>query len=270
MNAKSNFMKERDELNEYVMKYAGKELKRFYSLDSQMYREGVLNKGQKELLGLVASAVLRCDDCIQYHIIRCLEEKVSPEEIQEALSIAAMVGGSIVIPHMRRAFKFLDRIIEGESKLLNPHFINTIDSVKSILEKPGEREEKLYSVCQLLKENIDYYDWVGFYIVDPEKDRELILGPFVGAPTDHKRIHFGEGICGQAAEKEISFVVQDVNLETNYLSCSPEVKSEILSPIFKEGKVVGEIDIDSHTVNPFTEEDRLFLEEIAKLCSILF
>ncbi|MEA1884841.1 MAG: carboxymuconolactone decarboxylase family protein [Thermotogota bacterium] len=270
MNAKSDFMKERDEQNEYVMKYAGKELKRFFSLDSQMYREGVLDKGQKELLGLVASTVLRCDDCIKYHITRCVEENISSEMIQEALSIAAMVGGSIVIPHMRRAFCFLDKITEEEIKLNNHLFLNCLDRIQKIVNAQGEKDEKLQRICQLLKDEIEYYDWVGFYLVDPKKDRELILGPFVGTPTDHKRIKFGDGICGQAAEKEISFVVQDVNLETNYLSCSPEVKSEILSPIFKGGKVVGEIDLDSHTVNPFTEEDRFFLEEVANLCSILF
>lgn len=270
MNEKKDFLQERDELNNYVMKYAGKELKRFYSLDSQMYREGTLDKGQKELLGLVASAVLRCDDCIKYHIIRCVEEEVKADAIQEALSIATMVGGSIVIPHMRRAFQFLDKIIQNDTIIRNPIFLDSIQAIKSIIDQPIDRNEKLYLICQLLQEKIKYYDWVGFYIVDPQKDRELILGPFVGAPTNHKRIRFGEGICGQAAEKEISFVVQDVSLETNYLSCGEEVKSEILSPIFKGGKVVGEIDIDSHIVNPFTEEDRIFLETIADLSSKLF
>ena len=270
MNEKMEFNKERDALNEFVMKYAGKELKRFYSLDSQMYRKGALDKGQKELLGLVASAVLRCDDCIKYHLIRCVEENISTDMIQEALSIAAMVGGSIVIPHMRRAFKFLDNILENESKIQNPIFLKCLDSIKEIISGTGEKDKKLFLICKLLKEEIDYYDWVGFYYVDPEKERELVLGPFVGAPTEHKRISFGEGICGQAAEQEISFIVQDVNLETNYLSCSADVKSEILSPIFKEGKVVGEIDIDSHSVNPFTDEDQFFLEAVAEFCSSLF
>ncbi|MFW5872093.1 MAG: carboxymuconolactone decarboxylase family protein [bacterium] len=263
-------MQERQELDEFVMKYAGKGLKRFYNLDSQMYRKGALDKSQKELLGLVASTVLRCDDCIKYHLIRSLEEGVSTEKIQEALSIAAMVGGSIVIPHMRRAFKFLDQIVDGEKKIQNSAFINILKLIEEIVADKGNKEEKLFAICQLLKEKIDYYDWVGFYLVDSNKDRELVLGPFVGAPTNHKRINFGEGICGQAAEKEVSFVVQDVNLETNYLSCSPDVKSEILSPIFKNGNVVGEIDIDSHTLNPFTDEDRVFLESIAELCSKLF
>lgn len=99
------FKQERDRLNEIVMKYAGLETKRFFSLDSQTYREdGVLPVKIKEMLGLVASMVLRCDDCIKYHMIRCFDEKVSDEELEEALSISLIVGGSIVIPHLRRAY----------------------------------------------------------------------------------------------------------------------------------------------------------------------
>jgi AhpD family alkylhydroperoxidase len=99
------FKKERERLNEIVMRYAGREIKRFYSLDSSVYKEGALSRKTKELLGLVASFVLRCDDCILYHLIRCREEGVSTEEIKEALAIGLIVGGSITIPHLRRAFE---------------------------------------------------------------------------------------------------------------------------------------------------------------------
>lgn len=99
------FKKERDRLNEIVMKYAGLETKRFFSLDSQVYREGgALPVKIKEMMGLVASLVLRCDDCIKYHIIRCFEEKVSDQELEEAIAISLIIGGSITIPHLRRAF----------------------------------------------------------------------------------------------------------------------------------------------------------------------
>jgi len=81
------------------------------------------------------------------------------------------------------------------------------------------------------------------------------------------RIPFGRGICGQAAERKETFVVQDVSKETNYLSCSPEVKSEIVVPIMKDGRVLGELDIDSHSLAPFTDEDREFLENICRLIS---
>lgn len=98
------FEKEREELNKLVMKYAGLPTRRFFSLDGQAYREGALPVKIKELMGLVASLVLRCDDCIKYHIIRCGEEAVSDQELEEAISIALIVGGSITIPHIRRAY----------------------------------------------------------------------------------------------------------------------------------------------------------------------
>jgi AhpD family alkylhydroperoxidase len=99
------FQTEREELNQLVMQYAGLGTKRFYSLDSQAYRDGALSCKVKELLGLVASFVLRCDDCIKYHIIRCSEEGVSDEELEEALLIGLVVGGTITIPHQRRAIQ---------------------------------------------------------------------------------------------------------------------------------------------------------------------
>jgi AhpD family alkylhydroperoxidase len=92
------------------MQYAGLEIKRFFSLDGQTYREGALSKPVKELLGLVASLVLRCDDCILYHLVQCHEAGVSDEELQEALSVGLIVGGSITIPHMRRAFRARDEM----------------------------------------------------------------------------------------------------------------------------------------------------------------
>lgn len=107
---------ERERLNEIVMKYAPLEIKRFYSLDGQVYREGALPAKFKEMLGLVASLVLRCDDCIKYHIIRCHEEGVTNEEIEEALSIGLVVGGSIVIPHLRRAFEAWDELKQKNDK----------------------------------------------------------------------------------------------------------------------------------------------------------
>ena len=99
----AEWQKERLVLNEKVMDIAGLEIKRFFSLDTQTYRDGALPARTKELLGLVASLVLRCDDCILYHVIRCHEEGINSEEFQEACSVGLIVGGSIVIPHLRRA-----------------------------------------------------------------------------------------------------------------------------------------------------------------------
>jgi GAF domain-containing protein len=123
-------------------------------------------------------------------------------------------------------------------------------------------DAKLRQICELLASEVAYFDWVGFYITDPENPRELVLGPYVGAPTEHVRIEFGRGICGRAADSRRMFIVQDVSKETNYLACSPDVKAEIVLPIFRGGDVWGELDIDSHTASPFSSEDGDYLGRI--------
>jgi AhpD family alkylhydroperoxidase len=109
----SEFQQEREHLNQVVMQYADLGIRRFFSLDSQAYRQGALPPKTKEMLGLVASLVLRCDDCIIYHIIRCHEEGVSSEELVETLGIGLVVGGSITIPHLRRAVRAWDELQKG-------------------------------------------------------------------------------------------------------------------------------------------------------------
>ncbi len=136
--------------------------------------------------------------------------------------------------------------------------------VQTLLARTESTGEKLTALCRLLAEQIDHYNWVGFYMVDEAHDNELILGPFVGEPTEHVRIAFGQGICGQAAATGQTFIIQDVTQETNYLSCSPDVKAEIVVPIFKGEALVGELDIDSHALAPFTKEERAFLEEVCQ------
>lgn len=141
--------------------------------------------------------------------------------------------------------------------------------LSSILESPKHHtEEKLEKVCHLLDQEIAYFNWTGFYFKNGDKD-ELKLGPYVGAPTDHIIIPYGKGICGQVAVSNETFVVPDVHEESNYLSCSIDTKAEIVVPIFKDGQNIGQIDIDSHTVDPFTDEDRELLEwlcnEVSKI-----
>ncbi|MGC9520388.1 MAG: GAF domain-containing protein [Anaerolineae bacterium] len=143
-----------------------------------------------------------------------------------------------------------------------PDFEDLLADIDALLERPLSRDEKLEALCALLRDQVPHYDWVGFYLVDSEAERELVLGPYVGAPTEHTRIPFGEGICGQAADTEQTFIVQDVSLETNYLSCSPDVRSEIVVPLVRDGEVLGELDIDSHALSPFTAQDHAFLEQV--------
>ena len=146
-----------------------------------------------------------------------------------------------------------------------------LNEIGKLASTEREVRDILQATCVLLAERMPHYDWVGFYLVDPDAERELKLGPYVGAPTDHVRIPFGRGICGQAAERRETFVVDDVSKESNYLSCSIHVKSEIVVPLFDSaGALVGQIDIDSHTVGAFGEEDREFLEEVCGVLSGLF
>ncbi len=131
----------------------------------------------------------------------------------------------------------------------------------------SDRNSLLKNIVNILKENFEHYDWVGFYLV---KEGKLVLSEYNGEPTIHTKINFGEGICGQAAERKITFIVKDVSKEKNYLSCSPKVKSEIVVPIFKNSNIVGELDIDSHKINAFDDTDRKYLESICKYLENFF
>jgi GAF domain-containing protein len=128
--------------------------------------------------------------------------------------------------------------------------------------------DRLKGVCQLLKDNLDSYDWVGFYFANHDS-KTLHLSAYVGEPTDHLTIPFGKGICGQVAESNSNFVVPDVASQDNYIACSITVKAEIVVPLFIDGINIGQIDIDSNTINPFNLEDERFLtyvnEEVAEL-----
>ncbi|HEC87391.1 MAG TPA: GAF domain-containing protein [Thermoplasmatales archaeon] len=154
------------------------------------------------------------------------------------------------------------RKMRGEN---NKFFDDLIEEIKVIINSDKKRDKKLREICKLLKERVSYYNWVGFYLVNPTNERELILDTFIGEPTEHIKIPFGRGICGQAAEKKKTFIVQDVSKEENYLTCSVKVKAEIVVPIFKDDKLIGEIDIDSHYISSFTEEDKMFLERLSEI-----
>lgn len=131
------------------------------------------------------------------------------------------------------------------------------------------REEKLLKICELLSNSIEYYNWVGFYFANHDT-KTLHLGPYVGAETDHTVIPFGKGICGQVAVSNSNFVVPDVAAQDNYIACSFTVKSEIVVPLFVNGQNIGQIDIDSHVLDPFTEEDERFLEFVNQQVATLF
>ncbi len=131
------------------------------------------------------------------------------------------------------------------------------------------RDEKLLQICRVLNANISHYNWVGFYFANHDT-QTLHLGPYVGEPTDHTVIPFGKGICGQVAVSNENFVVPDVQAQDNYIACSFTVKSEIVVPLFVNGVNIGQIDIDSNVLDPFSEADERFLEFVNEEVSKLF
>lgn len=140
------------------------------------------------------------------------------------------------------------------------------NNILSIIENSNSSEESLQLICNFLMKEISYYDWVGFYFKNGNKE-ELKLAEFSGEPTEHTIIPFGKGICGQVAISNQNFVVQDVNDQDNYISCGWKVKSEIVIPIFKNEENIGQIDIDSHSVNPFSKSDEDLLEFVCEQVS---
>lgn len=116
-----------------------------------------------------------------------------------------------------------------------------------------------------IAERLPNYNWVGFYMLDPNDESMLVLGPFIGAPTEHVRIPVTEGICGLAVALGETVIVDDVSADPRYLACSLETKSEIVVPIRVNEKIVGEIDVDSHELSTFGPDDRLFLDQCAEV-----
>lgn len=109
MDDLEEFRRHRERMNARILSSNNLGIKRFFALDSRAYEKGALNVKTKELLGLVASTVLRCNDCITYHVIRCVQENASDREFFETLNVALVVGGSITIPHLRRAVEVFDQ-----------------------------------------------------------------------------------------------------------------------------------------------------------------
>tara|TARA_B100000886_G_scaffold193656_1_gene133364 strand:- start:288 stop:749 length:462 start_codon:yes stop_codon:yes gene_type:complete len=142
-------------------------------------------------------------------------------------------------------------------------FQNCIDIVNKY---SSNKTLVLEKICSLLKEKIDCYDWVGFYFLNKDK-KKLVLLSFAGKPTEHKEIPIGKGICGQVAKTSKSLIIGDVSKEKNYISCDIEVKSEIVVPIFVNGLNIGQIDVDSKKLNAFDKNDENFLKQINELIS---
>jgi L-methionine (R)-S-oxide reductase len=127
----------------------------------------------------------------------------------------------------------------------------------------GSADDRLAAAVEALQGGFEHYSWVGIYLVQGD---DLVLGPWQGPQaTEHVRIPVGQGVCGTAAASGVTEIVDDVNADPRYLACFPSTRSEIVVPIARDGRVVGEIDIDSDRPAAFGGEDRAFLERVAEL-----
>lgn len=141
--------------------------------------------------------------------------------------------------------------------------------LKKMAQAAPSVDDLMTDIVGRLQQYIPHYNWVGFYMIEksvlPGVDPMLVLGPYVGAPTQHTRIPLNQGVCGAAVTTGKTVVVDDVSVDPRYLACSLETKSEIVVPVRVHDEIVGELDIDSHEPAAFTEEDRRFCEYCARL-----
>jgi len=140
-----------------------------------------------------------------------------------------------------------------------------VGSIQGLAAGAADTRTLLAETVALLQRARPHYNWVGVYLLEGE---ELVLGPFVGKPTPHTRIPLNKGICGAAASSGKTLIVDDVHADPRYLACSLETRSEIVVPLVRAGRVLGEIDIDSDAPAAFTEEDRRLLEAVAEILAM--
>jgi len=153
-------------------------------------------------------------------------------------------------------------------RLMRADYQHLVEEFTVIAEATENVDELMNIIVRHLQERMPHFNWVGFYMIEksrPGEDPMLVLGPYVGAETPHKRIPLNQGICGAAVLTGQTVVVDDVNADPRYLACSLETKSEIVAPVFVRGEAVGELDIDSHTPSAFTDDDRKLVEHCAEL-----
>lgn len=140
------------------------------------------------------------------------------------------------------------------------------NEVNALVDQTASAQELMRAMAKLLHNRMLKYNWVGFYMLEPGAQPPMLaLGAFEGAMTPHTRIPLNQGICGAAASSGETVVVDDVNKDPRYLACSLETRSEIVVPVFVHGKVVGELDIDSHFPAAFTAEHQDFVRHCANL-----
>ncbi len=274
------FREERMRLNERILASENKAaiMKRIYALDSFAYhdRNEGLSPKAKEMLGLVSSMVLRCDDCVKYHLEKCFELGVANDEMMDIFGIANVVGGTIVIPHTRRAIEYWELLNKErpspspfDTETKNKNYEQAFEDLKALLYDVEQPVSIMSTINEVLKTRIPYFYWVGFYLNDGS--RRLNVGPYQGT-HGCLFIKFGEGVCGRVAEKRETLIVNDLkalNAEQKkakkplHIVCDPRCNSEIVVPVIdKKGNLLGVFDVDSLHTNAFEKTDKEWLEKI--------
>jgi len=279
-NAIDNFREERSRLNERILAKENNAaiMKRIYAMDTFAYHER--NEGLspkiKEIMGLVSSMVLRCDDCIKYHLEKCFELGVANDEMMDIFGIANVVGGTIVIPHTRRAIEYWE-LINKERPTPSPFDADTkeeryktvFENLKALLYDVKNPISIMATINEVMKSNIPYFYWVGFYLNDGNK--RLNVGPYQGT-HGCLFIKFGEGVCGRVAASQKTIIVNDLS-ELNqtqnnskgqlHITCDPRCNSEIVVPVLdKKGELIAVFDVDSLHKNAFDAIDQKWIEKI--------
>jgi len=144
-------------------------------------------------------------------------------------------------------------------------FAQILSEVSTFAQSASDLASLQNFIVEMIPQRLPYYNWTGFYMLDPSDSEMLVLGPFRGALTDHVRIPVTQGICGAAVAQDVTVIVDDVHSDPRYLACSLETRSEIVVPVRANSAVVGEIDIDSHDLAAFSVQDKKFLEECAAI-----
>jgi AhpD family alkylhydroperoxidase len=275
----TDFREERERLNERILakENSAAIMKRVYAMDTFAYldrNEGLQPKA-KEMLGLATSMVLRCDDCIKYHLENCFKLGIANDEMMDIFGIANVVGGTIVIPHTRRAIEYWELLnserptpspFDKETK--NQTYEDIIISLDSLLAGIDNAISKMATINEVLKSKIAYFYWVGFYLAE---EKHLTVGPYQGT-HGCLFIKYGEGVCGRAASTKQSIIVDDIqklneeqssNKGALHITCDPRCNSEIVIPVIdKSNNLIGVLDIDSLHKNAFCEIDKEYLEKI--------
>jgi len=279
-NPINNFREERTRLNERILAKENKAaiMKRIYAMDTFAYHERNVGFSPKikEIMGLVSSMVLRCDDCIKYHLEKCFELGVANDEMMDIFGIANVVGGTIVIPHTRRAIEYWE-LLNNTRPEPSPFSKQTkearyqvvFENLKALLYDVENPISKMATINEVMKSSIPYFYWVGFYL--NEGNKRLNVGPYQGT-HGCLFIKFGEGVCGRVAATHKTIIVEDlkkVNEQQSqkntilHISCDPRCNSEIVVPVLdKQGKLIAVFDVDSLHTNAFDSIDQKCLEDI--------